>query len=104
MTNDAIAFFGDRFGITASDVDRLLSAALETGADFADLYFEYRTSATLSFDEGIVKSTTRSVAQGVGARVVAGEKTGYAYTDEISVPAIRRACATAAVIARGGGS
>ena len=96
MVSDAIAFFRDRFGITASDVERLLGAALSRGGDFADLYFEYTTNGSVQLEESIVKSATRSVTQGVGVRVVAGEKTGYAYTDEIAMASIERAARTAA--------
>ena len=72
MIEDAIAFFRDRFGITASDIERLLDAALSRGGDFADLYFEYRTLATVSFEETIVKNASRSITQGVGVRVIPG--------------------------------
>jgi TldD protein len=101
---NAIEFFRDRFGITHSDVERLLGVALSRGGDFADLYFEYRTSSVVQLEEQIVKASSRSIDQGVGVRVISGEKTGYAYTDEISVAAIERAAATAALIARSGGS
>jgi TldD protein len=104
MVTDAIAFFRERFGIVPGDVERLLGAALSRGGDFADLYFEYNSTGGVSLEEQIVKSASRSIHQGVGVRVVSGEKTGYAYTDEISVPAIERAARTAAAIARSTGS
>ena len=104
MVSDAIAFFRDRFGITPTDVERLLGVALSRGGDYADLYFEYTSSGGVQLEESIVKSATRSVRQGVGVRVVAGEKTGYAYTDDIAVASIERAARTAAAIARSTGS
>ncbi|HND20243.1 MAG TPA: metalloprotease TldD, partial [Acidobacteriota bacterium] len=66
----------------------------------ADLYFEYRQSNSVSLEEQIVKTANQSISQGVGVRVNVGEKTGYAYTDEISVESIRRAAQTAACIAK----
>src|SRR4051794_33949769 len=104
MVTDALAFFRERFGITATDVERLLGAALARGGDYADLYFEYTSGGSVQLEESIVKSATRSVRQGVGVRVVSGEKTGYAFTDEIAVASIERAASTAAAIARSGGS
>src|SRR5690349_13575812 len=99
MQHDAIQFFFDRFGLTYGDIDKLLNAALLRGGDYADLYFEYRVSGSVGMEEQIVKSATKSVAQGVGVRVITGEKTGYAYTDEIAFDAIKRAAETASYIA-----
>ena len=104
VTPDAIAFFRDRFGISNADLERLLGVAMSRGGDFADLYFEYNTSGSVFLEEQIVKSATRSIRQGVGVRVNAAERTGYAYTDEISVAAIERAARTAAAIAQSAGS
>lgn len=103
MQTDAITFFFERYGLTFGDLEKLLAAALGRGGDFADLYFEYRISNSVGMEEQIVKSATKSVSQGVGVRVVVGEKTGYAYTDEIAFEAIRRAAETASHIARSGG-
>jgi TldD protein len=96
---DAIKFFLGRYGLTPGDIDRLLGTALARGGDYADLYFEYRISHSVNFEEQIVKSATKSVSQGVGVRVIVGDKTGYAYTDEITVESIRRAAETASYIA-----
>jgi TldD protein len=101
---EAIKFFFERFGLTQSDLDRLLAAALDRGGDFADLYFEYRLSNVVSIEEEIVKSASKSISQGVGVRVVVGEKTGYAYTDEIAVDSILHAARTASYIARSSGA
>ena len=100
MTNDAIRFFLDRYGLTLANIDSLLARALARGGDYADLYFEYRLSNSLGLEEEIIKSATKSIHQGVGVRVIVGEKTGYAYTDEISVESISRAAETASHIAR----
>ncbi|HEY9231381.1 MAG TPA: metalloprotease TldD [Blastocatellia bacterium] len=100
MTNDAIGFFLTRFGLTVGQIEELLATALGRGGDYADLYFEYRVNNSVALEERIIKSTARSVAQGVGVRVIAGEKTGYAYTAEIAFDAIRQAATTASFIAR----
>ncbi|HET9530724.1 MAG TPA: DNA gyrase modulator, partial [Blastocatellia bacterium] len=96
---DAIKFFLGRYTLTPGDIDRLLGTALARGGDYADLYFEYRISHSVNVEEQIVKSATKSVSQGVGVRVIVGDKTGYAYTDEITVESIRRAAETASYIA-----
>ncbi|MCS6884108.1 MAG: metalloprotease TldD [Acidobacteriota bacterium] len=99
-----VEFFFNKFGITVSQIERLLAEALSKGGDYADLYFEYRINNSVSLEEQLVKSASKSVSQGVGVRVNVGEKTGYAYTDEIDYDAIRRAANVAAHIARRGGA
>ena len=104
MDNDAIRFFLNRFGLTTGQIDELLGTALARGGDYADLYFEYRVGNGVNIEEQIIKSAAKSVVQGVGVRVIIGDKTGYAYTDEIAYDAIRRAAETASHIARSGGT
>ena len=77
-------FFFDRFGLDARALESTLGSALARRADFADLYFEFRTVQGVALEEGSVKKTTHSVSQGVGVRVLAGDKTGYAYSDEVT--------------------
>jgi TldD protein len=96
---EPINFFTSKFNLTIPEIESLLGAALSKGGEYADLYFEYTTLNSLSLEEQIVKSANRSVRQGVGVRVISGEKTGYAYCDEIDVAAIRKAALTAAHIA-----
>ncbi len=96
---DPIKFFTDKFNITTSQIEALLGAALSKGGDYADLYFEYTVLDSLNLEEQLIKAANRSVKQGVGVRVIAGERTGYAYCDEITVEAIRKAALTAAHIA-----
>lgn len=104
MSTDAIKFFFDRYGLTAGDIEKLLATALERGGDYADLYFEYKVANAVNIEEQIIKQAAKSIAQGVGVRVVIGDKTGYAYTDEITFDAISHAARTASHIARSGGS
>jgi TldD protein len=93
--------FGQRFGLTERDLERYLGEALGRGGDYADLYFEYVASTSVNLDESIIKSATQGVSVGVGVRVVAGERTGYAYSDDFSPDKILRAARTAACIAEG---
>src|SRR5258706_5550671 len=70
--------------------------------DYADLYFQYSRSEGWSLEEGIVKSGSFNIEQGVGVRAVAGEKTAFAYSDEISFNALQDAAkATRAIAAAG---
>ncbi|MFB3917778.1 MAG: metalloprotease TldD [Terriglobales bacterium] len=91
--------FFQRYGLTENDLERYLGAAMSAGADYADLYFEYLTSTSISVDESLVKSATQGISAGCGVRVVSGERTGYAYTDDLSPDRILHAARTAAMIA-----
>src|SRR3954447_393003 len=95
------SFFASKFGITEQDLQNYISEALANGGDYADLYFEYLATSSISIDESIVKSATQGVSMGVGVRVIAGERTGYAYTDDLSPDRVRNAARVASFIARG---
>ncbi len=95
-------FFRDRYGVSASALEPVLGSALTHRADDGDLYFEFRTSEALSLEEGQVKKANKDVSQGVGVRVVAGEKTGYAYTDDVTLTTLTEAARTAGHIASAG--
>src|ERR1700758_5686810 len=94
-------FFFQHYGVTENDLERYLGAALSAGGDYADLYFEYLSSTSLSVDESMVKSASQGISAGCGVRVVSGERTGYAYTDDLSPERILHAAHTAALIASG---
>src|SRR6201986_1712485 len=93
--------FFQRFGLTGRLVERCLGAALSAGGDFADLYFESIASTAISVDESLVKSASQGVSAGCGVRVCSGDRTGYAYTDDLSPERLMRAARTAALIADG---
>src|SRR5690348_1530967 len=95
------SFFARKFGITEQDLESYLAEALSSGGDYADLYFEYLATSTITIDESIVKSATQGVSLGVGVRVIAGERTGYAYSDDLGPDKIRKAARVAACIAAG---
>ncbi|MGA2739384.1 MAG: metalloprotease TldD [Bryobacteraceae bacterium] len=95
------SFFPQRFGITMRDLENYLAEALSHGGAYADLYFEYLSTSSIGIDESIVKSASQGVSLGVGVRVIAGERTGYAYSDDLSPEKIRKAARVAACIAAG---
>jgi TldD protein len=80
-------------------MERLLSMALARGGSFADLYFQHHKTSSLLMEEGILRTASAGVTCGLGVRVVSGERTGYAYTDDLSWAAMARAAETAAHIA-----
>src|SRR5437763_856482 len=92
-------FFFEQFALTQQDLEKYLSAALSAGGDYADLYFEYLTSSSISVDESLVKSATQGVTAGCGIRVISGDRTGYAHTDNLAPDRILHAAKTAALIA-----
>ena len=91
--------FFQRYGLAENDLERYLAAAMSAGGDYADLYFEYLTSTSISVDESLVKSATQGISAGCGVRVVSGDRTGYAYTDDLAPERILHAARTAAMIA-----
>src|SRR5262249_36997832 len=95
------SIFASRFSLTRQDLEGYLAEALSQGGDYADLYFEYLLTSSISIDESIVKSASQGVSMGVGVRVISGERTGYAYSDDLSPEKIRKAARVAAHIAAG---
>jgi TldD protein len=95
------SFIARKFGVTARDLERYLAEALSGGGDYADVFFEYLETTSISIDESIVKSATQGVSVGAGVRVISGEKTGYAYSDDLSPERILQAARVAACIASG---
>ncbi len=96
---DKQRFFFENYGLAERDLEHYLAAALSAGGDYADLYFEYLSSTSLMVDESMVKSASQGISAGCGIRVVSGERTGYAYTDDLSADRILHAARTAALIA-----
>jgi TldD protein len=94
---------GGDSSVDAALCERLLSVALSRGGDYADLFFEYTASGSFSYEEGILKAASRGVSLGLGVRVQRGDATGYAYTEDLTWDAMKRAAETAAQIATGGG-
>lgn len=95
-------FFDTHFGITPDVMRRLLDEALARGGEYADLFFEYRVSSLLDLEEDIVRQASRGIIVGVGIRVIHGEQTGYAYSDDLSMDTMLNAARTASHIAHTG--
>lgn len=93
-------FPGGAFGLDMSVYQSLLNQALDSGGDYADLFFEYVTSGSITFEEGITRAASKGVSMGLGVRVCRGDATGYAHTEDLSPEAMRRAARTAAKIAQ----
>ncbi len=94
----------DPFGLTDASLAKALAAIATHRIDDADLYFQYTRSEGWSLEEGIVKSGSFGIDQGVGVRAVAGEKTAFAYSDDISEAALIDAAETVRTIAASGQS
>ena len=94
-------FFFERYALAEADLERFLAAALSEGGDYADLYFEHTTTSSILVDESLVKSASEGISMGCGVRVLAGEQTGYAYTDDLAPDRILRVAKIAARIASG---
>ncbi|MGB4467352.1 MAG: metalloprotease TldD [Azovibrio sp.] len=87
------------------DLDRIAQVfgqVMNHQVDYADLYFQYSRSESWSLDEGIVKSGSFNIDQGVGVRAISGEKTAFAYSDDISMAALSDAAAAVRAIAAAG--
>ena len=94
-------YFIEKLGLSERLMERCLGEALSAGGDYADLYFEAVTSTSLGIDEGLIKTASQGISVGCGIRVVSGERTGFAYTDDLSSERLLRAARTAALIASG---
>ncbi|NUN53557.1 MAG: metalloprotease TldD [Planctomycetaceae bacterium] len=92
------------FPVDRTLLERLLAEAMSRGADFADLYFEHRAEAGLSMEEDLLREAVAGVVSGMGVRVLSGERTGYAYTEDLTPEAMARAARTAALVAAGAGA
>ena len=90
-------------GLDERRLDRVFGEVLTHSVDFADLYFQLTHQESWGLEDGIVKDGTASIEQGVGVRALAGEKTGFAYSDEIVAPALEEASRAARAIAVQGG-
>ena len=89
-------------GLSENDIERVLHALMSHAVDSADLYFQSSRHESWGLEDGIVKSGSHSIERGVGVRAVSGEKTGFAYSDEIALPALTQAAGAARAIARAG--
>ena len=89
-------------GLDRHALSKVLDSVLGHAVDDADLYFQALRSEAWVLEDGIVKEGSHNIEQGVGVRAVSGEKTGFAYADEVALPALTRAAGAARAIARAG--
>lgn len=90
------------YALDTGALHQVLGGILSHKVDYADLYFQYSRAESWSLEEGQVKSGSFNIVQGVGVRAVSGEKTAFAYSDDISLPALQSAAdATRAIAVRG---
>lgn len=89
-------------GLDETHLMQAFSVLLDSAADSGDIYFQLRKQEAWSLEDGIVKEASHDLSQGVGIRAIKGEKSGFAYSDEIVLPALLESCKAARAIARGG--
>ncbi len=95
-------YFADNFGIDETVLRRTIGHALSRGGDYADVFLQHTLSDHVSFEDGQVNEAYVRVDLGAGVRVLLGDQTGYAFTEELTEEGLRRAAGTAAAIAEGG--
>jgi len=89
-------------GLSTADLERVFTRLMGPSVDAADLYFQHTRSESWVLEDGIVRDGAHSIEQGVGARAISGEKTGFAYSDEIVLPTLLEAAGAARAIANSG--
>jgi TldD protein len=89
-------------GLSSGDLERVFARLMGPSIDAADLYFQHSRSESWALEDGIVKEGSHSIEQGVGVRAMSGEKTGFAYSDEIVLPQLLDAARSARAIAQSG--
>ncbi len=91
-----------RNGLAETDLEQALATAMGAGVDYADLYFQQARQESWVLEDGIIKEGGYYIEQGVGVRSCSGEKTGFAYSDDLIVPALNSAAKAASAISRQG--
>ncbi len=92
----------DPAGLGEQALTATLSSVMQGGVDYADLYFQVSRQESWTLEDGIIREGSFSLDQGVGVRATSGEKTGFAYSDELVLPALEQAASAARAIARQG--
>jgi TldD protein len=89
-------------GLDERNLNATLGGMMRGGVDYADLYFQVSRHESWTLEDGIIREGSFNLDQGVGVRAVSGEKTGFAYSDELVMPALERAAGAARAISRQG--
>ncbi len=92
----------DPAGLGEAALNSTLGSVMQGGVDYADLYFQVSRQESWTLEDGIIREGSFSLDQGVGVRATSGEKTGFAYSDELVLPALEQAAGAARAIARQG--
>ena len=98
LSEDAESYL-NHFEVTRGTLQKVISAAMEKGADYADLFFEHSLNHTCALEDNQVNSAYSNISSGVGIRVLKGDQTGYAYSEDLSEEAMLKAARTASNIA-----
>lgn len=96
-----MSMFDERFSVSPEMMKKILKIALSKGGEFSELFFEYKISHSVRMEEDIVKDSSETITLGVGIRVLKGAKTGFGYTNVLSLKDMKQTALTAAVIAAG---
>jgi TldD protein len=99
MKESELIPFEEHFQLSQHELRKILNIALSRGGDFSDIFLEYRIYNLINMEEDIIKETAESISLGLGIRVISGEKTGYAYANDLSAEKIKKAALVAASIA-----
>lgn len=89
----------DHFNVSTAMLRSVLKTALSKGGDYADLYFEHKISNSLGLEDGKVNNASSNIDFGVGIRVLKGDQTGFAFSEDLSLKAMTNAAKMAAIIA-----
>jgi TldD protein len=104
MGKGSLQSYLDHFGVTEELLREIMSVALSRGGEYCDLYFQHSISTSIGLEDNIVNRAYTNVDMGVGIRVLKGDQTGYSFTEELTVKAMKNAALTAANIADSGAS
>ena len=85
--------------LAPEQIETIIKSALNSGGDFAEVYYEYKLTTTITLQENKIKSINHGIEEGVGVRVLNGDQTGYAYSDSLEITDLIRAAETASLIA-----
>lgn len=98
MKTKSTLIFKDHYNIPLEELRKILNTALSRGGDFSEIFIEYKTLNFINMEEDIIKETAESISLGMGIRVLAGERTGYGYTNDLSFSKMKKAAITASSI------
>lgn len=99
MENSPLLTFEKSFPLHRRDLEGILEIALSRGADFSEIFFEHRIHNFIHMEEDIIKETSESIVCGLGIRAIHRDRTGYGYTNDLTLEKVKKAALTAAAIA-----